>query len=83
MSTADAAQQAASHTVDAAVAGAASKTAYASAGMTVGGWLLSSEFAVLFGMILGLASFCVQWFYKHRDDKRRQAEHAAKMGLYQ
>ena len=81
--SAEAAQQAASHTLDAAVAGVASKTTYAGAGMTVGGWLLSSEFAVLFGMILGAASFAVQWYYKHRDDKRKAAEHAARMGMYQ
>ena len=93
MST-EAAQQAASHTLDAAVAGAASKTTYAGAGMTVGGWLLSSEFAVLFGMALGLAGFIVNWAYKHKLTKteirlreeqaeRDRIEHAARMGMYQ
>ena len=36
------------------------------AGMTVGGWMLSSEFAVLFGMLIGLAGLGVQWYYKHK-----------------
>ena len=62
--------------------------------MTLTGWLLSSEFAVLFGMLLGMAGFLVNWYYKHKltraeirlmqeKNERERAEHAARMGMYQ
>lgn len=52
--------------IDATLAAAGSKAAYTGAGMTVGGWLLSSEFAVLSGLIIGLLGLFVQWYYKHK-----------------
>lgn len=52
--------------VSAAVAAGASKVTYTGASVTIGGWLLSSEFAVLFGMMLALGGFIVNWYYKHR-----------------
>lgn len=66
-------------TVEAAIAASASKTTYAGAGMSITGWLLSNEFAILFGLILGLAGFIVNWYYKHKDDRRKEREHAARM----
>ena len=45
--------RATSQTVDAALAAVGSKSTYAGASVTVTGWLLSSKFAVLFGMLLG------------------------------
>ncbi len=42
-----------SQPVDAALAAVGSKSTYAGASVTVTGWLLSSEFAVLVGMLLG------------------------------
>jgi len=59
----------------------------------VTGWLLSSEFAVLFGMLLGAAGFAVNWYYRHKltsseirlreaQDLRASEEHAAKMEMY-
>lgn len=82
-----------STTVDAALATIGSKTTYAGASVTVTGWLLSSEFAVLVGMLLGLAGFLVNWYYRHRltmheirlreaQEQREREEHAAKMELY-
>lgn len=69
--------------VDAAMAAVGSKVTYGGAGASVAGWLLSSEFAVLSGLILGLAGFLLNWYYRHKADKRAQAEHAAKMGFYE
>lgn len=69
--------------VDGALAALGSKATYSGAGASVAGWLLSSEFAVLSGLILGLAGFLLNWFYKHKADRRAQAEHAAKMGFYE
>lgn len=82
-----------SQTVDAALATIGSKSTYAGASVTVTGWLLSSEFAVLVGMLLGLAGFLVNWYYRHKltnteirlreaQEQREREEHAAKMELY-
>jgi ABC-type transport system involved in cytochrome bd biosynthesis fused ATPase/permease subunit len=71
--------QIAQQAFDATVASAASKATYTGAGMTIGGWFLSSEFAVLMGVVIGVAGFVVNWHYKHKEDKRRQAEHERRM----
>lgn len=68
-----------SESIDAAIAASASKATYTGAGMSVTGWLLSNEFAVLFGLILGLAGFLLNWYYKAKDDRRREREHRALM----
>ena len=82
------------HAIETTLAATGSKATYTGAGMTVGGWMLSSEFAVLFGMLIGLAGLVVQWYYKHKltmaeirlkeeqADREREA-HAARMGMYQ
>lgn len=77
---------AAQHTFDATAAAAGSKATYTGAGMTIGGWFLSSEFAVLMGVVLGVAGLAVQWYYGHqenqrskREDERREREHRARM----
>jgi hypothetical protein len=69
----------ASETIENAVIAVSSKATYSGAGMTVGGWLLSSEFAVLAGLILGVASFALNWFYRFKKDRREHIEHLAKM----
>lgn len=80
-------------TVDAALAAAGSKATYAGSGVTITGWVLSSEFAVLVGMFLGLAGFLVNWYYRHKltrteirimneRNERERAEHQARMGGY-
>jgi hypothetical protein len=58
--------QTTSHAIEATLAATGSKATYTGAGMTVGGWMLSSEFAVLFGMLIGLAGLGVQWYYRHK-----------------
>ncbi len=87
-------EHATSHAIETTLAATGGKATYAGAGMTIGGWLLSSEFAVLFGMLIGLAGLGVQWYYRHKLTKlevklkleaaaRERAEHAARMGMYQ
>ncbi len=82
-----------SDAVDASLAAIGSKSTYAGASMTVTGWLLSSEFAVLVGMLLGIAGFGVNWYYRHKlthseiqireaQELRAREEHAAKMEMY-
>lgn len=68
-------------TIDATLAAAGSKATYAGAGTTVTGWLLSSEFGVLAGILIGVCGLCIQWYYRHKQDKREQAEHDRRMGL--
>ncbi|MEN6304212.1 MAG: holin, partial [Armatimonadia bacterium] len=63
------------HTIDATIAAASSKATYTGAGMTIGGWFMSSEFAVLMGIVIGVAGFFVNWYYRHKEDKRQQLEH--------
>lgn len=65
--------------IDATVSATASKVTYGGAGMTIGGWFLSSEFAVLVGMLVGIGGLVVNWYYKHKEDKRLQAEHELRM----
>lgn len=54
------------HAIEATLAATGSKATYTGAGMTIGGWALSSEFAVLFGMLIGVLGLAVQWFYRHK-----------------
>lgn len=68
-------EQATTHAIDATIAAAGSKATYTGAGMTIGGWFLSSEFAVLAGIFLGLGGLVVNWYYRHKEDRRNQAEH--------
>ena len=65
----------AAHATDAILAATGSKATYTGAGMTIGGWFLSSEFAVLAGLVLGVAGFVVNWYYRAKEDKRNQVEH--------
>ena len=69
----------AQQTVDATVASAASKTTYTGASVTLGGWLVSSEAAVLAGIVLGLAGFCVNLYFRSRADAREEEAHRARM----
>ncbi len=75
-------EQVVTHAAETAISTAASKTTYMGAGMTIGGWLLSSQFAVLVGIVLGIAGFLVNWYYKHKQDRREQVEHKRKLAYY-
>lgn len=66
-------------TLDATLAAAGSKATYTGASTSVVAWMLSSEFGMLAGIALGLGGLIVNWFYKHKEDRRRQAEHDKRM----
>jgi heme/copper-type cytochrome/quinol oxidase subunit 2 len=72
-------EQVAQASIDASIASTASKTTYAGATMTLGGWLVTSEAAVLVGIVLGVAGFVVNLIYRHRADRREQTEHDERM----
>jgi len=61
------------------MAAAGTKATYGGAGTSVLGWAFSSEFGVLFGIALGLGGFMVNWYYRHKADKREQVEHERRM----
>lgn len=67
------------HVVDATISAIAPKAMYGGAGTTVASWLLSSEFGILVGVIIGVAGFFVNWYYKAREDKRKHEEHRVRM----
>ena len=70
-------------TYDATMAAAGSTATYGGASTSVLGWLVSNEFAVLIGILIAIAGFLVNWYYRHKEDKRQQAEHERRMGLYE
>jgi len=56
-----------------AVAGAATKTTYITgAASAVLGFLGSNAFAVIFGALIALATFLVNWYYKRKDHERKK-----------
>lgn len=67
------------HTLDATLAAVGSKATYGGASTSVVSWLLSSEFGMIAGITIALAGFIVNWYYKHKEDRRQQAEHERRM----
>lgn len=68
---------------DATMAAVGSKATYGGASASVVSWFLSSEFGMLMGILIGVVGLGINWYYKHKEDKRRQAEHDRRMGLYE
>lgn len=65
------------------MAAAGSKVTYTGATASILGWVLSSEFGILVGVILGIGGFFVNWYYRHKQDKREETEHARRMGMWE
>lgn len=65
--------------IDATFAAAGSKATFAGAGTSFAGWLFSSQFGMLTGIILGVLGLLVNVYFKRRQDMREQEEHAARM----
>jgi hypothetical protein len=45
-------------------------------------WLLSEKGVALIGVGIGLAGLALQFYFQRKRDKREDAEHRARMGLY-
>lgn len=69
-------------TIETTLATAGSKATYTGAGMTISGWFLSSEFAVLCGILLGVGGFVVNFCFQLKRDRREQREHKARMETF-
>ena len=55
------------------------RTAGAGAGMGVFGWLLSSQFIGLAGLVVALIGVLISWHYKREANRRHIEEHALRM----
>lgn len=66
-------------TIDAAAATIASKIAYTGAGTTIGSWMLSSEFGIIAGIIVGITGLIMNWYFQRRRDRREELEHQKRM----
>ena len=72
-------QEAHQATVDAAIAAVGSKATYGGAATSVLGWLFSSQFSVVVGILIGIAGLAVNWYYRAKQDRREQAAHDKRM----
>jgi hypothetical protein len=70
-------------TLDTTMAAVGSKATYTGAGTSIFGWLTANEFAVLIGVAVAIGGFVVNWYYRHKEDRRQQAEHDRRMGMYE
>ena len=66
-------------TLDATMAALGSKATYTGASTSIVGWFMSSQFGVLAGIFIGIIGLCVNWYYKHKQDRREEAEHKKRM----
>lgn len=51
------------------------------AGLTVLGWVTSAQFVSIAGLALALAGVLVNWYYRHKANRRQEAEHALRVEL--
>lgn len=65
--------------MDAAAATIGTKAAYTGATTTVGSWLLSSEFGVIAGLLIGVVGLLTNLYFNHRRDRREEREHQRRM----
>lgn len=70
---------AAASAASAAAASLANKFTFSGAWLTVGSWFVSSEFGILMGIVIGLGGLLVNWYYRHKENKRAQQLHDRKM----
>ena len=55
------------------------RTAGAGAGLGVFGWLLSSQFIGLAGLVVALIGVLISWHYKREANRRHVEEHVLRM----
>ena len=64
---------------EAGVISVASKTTYAGATTATLGWITSSEFGVLVGLVVAVLGLLTNLWFQHRRDRREQIEHEKRM----
>jgi mannose/fructose/N-acetylgalactosamine-specific phosphotransferase system component IIC len=65
--------------IDATAAALGTKAAYTGATTTIGSWMLSSEFGVLAGLMIGVLGLLTNLYFQHRRDRREEREHQRRM----
>lgn len=78
MSTDSVTSQAGSHAAD-ILAAAANKSTYIGAATAAVGGLSASDIAAFGGLALAAAGFITNFYFRWRDDKRAETEHAQRM----
>lgn len=63
----------------AAVAAIASKATYGGASTATLSWVISSEWGVLCGILVGVVGLLVNWYYRAKQDRREQREFDKRM----
>ncbi|WP_341918703.1 holin [Polaromonas sp. YR568] len=63
----------------AAIAAVASKVTYTGASTATVSWMISSEWGVVCGILVGVIGLLVNWYYKAKQDRREQAAHDRRM----
>lgn len=58
---------------DSAIASVGSKATYTGTGMTIFGWMTLNELAALSGIACAVIGVLINWYYKHKADKRDAA----------
>ncbi len=66
-------------TVDTALVAIGNKATQAGAGTSLVSWILSSNFGVWVGILIGVAGFLMQLYFNQRRDKREQSEYEMRM----
>ena len=66
-------------TVDTVLVSVGNKATQAGAGTSLVSWVLSSNFGVWVGILIGVAGFLMQLYFNQRRDKREQAEFEMRM----
>ncbi len=65
------------HTFDAAASAVASKVTGVGSGVTLVSWMTANEIGIWVGILIGLAGLFVNWYFKHKSDKRQTKAHEA------
>jgi hypothetical protein len=59
--------------------GFANKATYTGAGASILGWIAASDITASLGMVVAVGGFVTNFFFKWREDRRRQKEHEVRM----
>lgn len=66
---------------EAAAAAGATKAMYGGAGAGIGGFVMSNELLGVLGLLIALAGFAVNFYYRRKQDQREDREHQRRMRL--
>lgn len=69
--------------LEAAIAASATKAMYGGGAGAFAGFAVSNELLGLMGLLIALAGFAVNTYYRRKQDAREQAEHERRMRMIQ